>query len=143
MVVTLFFGHNTHTHNQLERTGTHVNEFARKETHRHTNTPNEQDIQTEMTSLITQANIPDVLVCPITKELMKDPVITNGGQTYERKAIEEWMRRQKLILLQEIQLHVLFRILLLKICVKNTEIRANKTCPLLNQTCLPPTCRPR
>ena len=48
-----------------------------------------------MTSLITQANIPDVLVCPITKELMKDPVITNGGQTYERKAIEEWMRRQK------------------------------------------------
>lgn len=48
-----------------------------------------------MTSLTAQTNIPDNLVCPITNELMKDPVITNGGQTYERNAIEEWMKRKK------------------------------------------------
>ena len=46
-----------------------------------------------MTSLVTQPKIPEVLVCPITCELMKDPVITNGGQTYERDAIEKWMKR--------------------------------------------------
>ena len=45
-----------------------------------------------MTSFVKQPEIPSVLVCPITSELMKDPVITNGGQTYERCAIEKWMK---------------------------------------------------
>ena len=33
-------------------------------------------------------NIPDEFICPITLEVMKDPVICNDGYTYERSAIE-------------------------------------------------------
>ena len=29
--------------------------------------------------------------CKITEELMRDPVCTADGQTYEREAIEEWL----------------------------------------------------
>lgn len=29
--------------------------------------------------------------CPITNEIMKDPVLTQCGNTYEREAIEEWL----------------------------------------------------
>ena len=29
--------------------------------------------------------------CPISKELMDDPVVTDGGGTYERECIEEWL----------------------------------------------------
>ena len=32
----------------------------------------------------------DGLYCPITHELMLDPVMTDDGQTYERKAIMKW-----------------------------------------------------
>jgi hypothetical protein len=32
-------------------------------------------------------------VCPITKELMRDPVVASDCYTYERRAIEEWMSR--------------------------------------------------
>lgn len=50
--------------------------------------------------------IPDAFVCPITQELMTDPVVTRYGQSYERSAIVEWiaagkdcpMTRQKLSL---------------------------------------------
>ena len=31
--------------------------------------------------------------CPITYEVMKDPVSTEDGQTYERTAIEAWLER--------------------------------------------------
>merc|ERR1712130_430945 len=30
--------------------------------------------------------------CPITHELMVDPVMTDDGQSYERAAIEEWLK---------------------------------------------------
>ena len=32
------------------------------------------------------------LCCPITNELMSDPVATADGQPYEREAIEEWLQ---------------------------------------------------
>ena len=31
--------------------------------------------------------------CPITSDVMRDPVMTRDGQTYERKAIEAWFAR--------------------------------------------------
>merc|ERR1711988_762003 len=37
--------------------------------------------------------VPDGFSCPITGEIMKDPVIDNEGIPYEREAIEEWLRR--------------------------------------------------
>lgn len=35
---------------------------------------------------------PDYLLCPITSELMKDPVITTTGISYERAAIVQWLK---------------------------------------------------
>ena len=34
---------------------------------------------------------PDFLVCPITQELMTDPVFTADGHTFERSAITAWL----------------------------------------------------
>ena len=36
--------------------------------------------------------VPDDYVCPITAEIMTDPVTTADGFTYERTAISEWLR---------------------------------------------------
>lgn len=41
------------------------------------------------------AVIPDEFVCPITHELMTDPVCVSDGYTYERRAIEEWLTRKQ------------------------------------------------
>ena len=37
---------------------------------------------------------PDAFVCPITQELMDDPVMAFDGHTYERRAIESWLKRR-------------------------------------------------
>ncbi|XP_067352209.1 WD repeat, SAM and U-box domain-containing protein 1 isoform X2 [Channa argus] len=37
------------------------------------------------------SGIPDEFLCPITRELMKDPVIAADGYSYEREAIESWI----------------------------------------------------
>jgi hypothetical protein len=31
------------------------------------------------------------LACPLTKRLMRNPVVASDGYTYERAAIERWM----------------------------------------------------
>ena len=36
--------------------------------------------------------MPDEYICPITAEIMTDPVSTLDGFTYERAAITEWLR---------------------------------------------------
>ena len=38
------------------------------------------------------AAVPDEYICPITAEIMTDPVTTQDGFTYERAAITEWLR---------------------------------------------------
>ena len=40
------------------------------------------------------AEPPDDYLCPITQELMSDPVIATDGHTYERKAILQWIERK-------------------------------------------------
>lgn len=35
---------------------------------------------------------PAAFVCPITQELMREPVVTSDGHTYERAAIQRWLR---------------------------------------------------
>ena len=37
--------------------------------------------------------IPEEFLCPITQELMTDPVSTLDGHSYERKSISQWMSR--------------------------------------------------
>jgi hypothetical protein len=34
----------------------------------------------------------EALLCPITREIMTDPVICCDGHTYEREAITQWFR---------------------------------------------------
>ena len=36
--------------------------------------------------------MPDDFICPITAEIMTDPVSTSDGFTYERAAITDWLR---------------------------------------------------
>merc|ERR1719473_252605 len=38
-------------------------------------------------------DIPPSFICPITQDIMRDPVITVDGQTYERAAISEWLQK--------------------------------------------------
>ena len=38
------------------------------------------------------ADVLDAYVCPITADIMTDPVCTSDGFTYERRAIVEWLR---------------------------------------------------
>lgn len=38
--------------------------------------------------------VPAQFLCPITLQIMEDPVITADGHAYERKAIEDWLQRQ-------------------------------------------------
>jgi len=40
-----------------------------------------------------QAVVPPSFRCPISQEVMREPVVTADGQTYERCNIEEWFRR--------------------------------------------------
>ncbi|XP_032142379.1 WD repeat, SAM and U-box domain-containing protein 1 isoform X1 [Sapajus apella] len=41
------------------------------------------------------SEIPDEFICPITRELMKDPVIASDGYSYEKEAMENWIRTKK------------------------------------------------
>ncbi|XP_064612039.1 WD repeat, SAM and U-box domain-containing protein 1-like [Liolophura sinensis] len=38
---------------------------------------------------------PDEYLCPITREIMRDPVIAADGYTYEKSAIESWVKSGK------------------------------------------------
>jgi len=37
------------------------------------------------------AKLPPQFMCPITGEIMRDPVTTADGHTFERRAIERWL----------------------------------------------------
>lgn len=37
----------------------------------------------------------DAFICPLTKQVMHDPVTTENGQTFEREAIEKWFKECK------------------------------------------------
>lgn len=37
----------------------------------------------------------DTFVCPLTKQVMRDPVTLENGQTFEREAIEKWFKECK------------------------------------------------
>ncbi|NXX96077.1 WSDU1 protein, partial [Centropus bengalensis] len=39
--------------------------------------------------------VPDEFLCPITRELMRDPVIAADGYSYEREAMENWLSNKR------------------------------------------------
>ena len=49
------------------------------------------------TSIKTQSDaFSEILKCPISGEIMEDPVMSPGGHTYERKYIENWIQIKKI-----------------------------------------------
>lgn len=46
--------------------------------------------------LTAKDEVPNEFYCPITMELMTDPVIASDGFSYEREAIESWLRQKQL-----------------------------------------------
>lgn len=39
--------------------------------------------------------LPHVFICPITREIMEDPVTAADGHTYDKSAIETWLRNRQ------------------------------------------------
>eukprot|EP00210_Caulerpa_lentillifera_P009653 g9209.t1 len=53
-----------------------------------------KSLEDTSTTQVHVPNMEDLLRCPISKDIMRDPVIVNEtGSTYERSSIEEWFRR--------------------------------------------------
>uniref|UniRef100_A0A8C5KY28 WD repeat, SAM and U-box domain-containing protein 1 n=1 Tax=Jaculus jaculus TaxID=51337 RepID=A0A8C5KY28_JACJA len=52
-----------------------------------------EELRTKMNSL--SSGIPDEFICPITRELMKNPVIASDGYSYEKEAVENWISKKK------------------------------------------------
>ncbi|OPJ89178.1 bromodomain adjacent to zinc finger domain protein 2B isoform E [Patagioenas fasciata monilis] len=48
-----------------------------------------EDLRMKMAS--ASAAVPEEFLCPITRELMKDPVIAADGYSYEKEAMESWI----------------------------------------------------
>lgn len=46
-----------------------------------------------MESNPAQQEVNEAFYCPITGDIMTDPVIFPDGYTYEKKAIEEWLSK--------------------------------------------------
>ena len=44
----------------------------------------------------TGGPIPPDFICPITQEIMRDPVIALDGHSYERDAITQWFARGRI-----------------------------------------------
>ncbi len=54
---------------------------------------NIDELSNELT--IKQENqLYELLMCPLSKKLFQDPVVTNHGQTYERSALKNWMDKE-------------------------------------------------
>ncbi|XP_057727326.1 E3 ubiquitin-protein ligase PUB23-like [Arachis stenosperma] len=43
---------------------------------------------------MAEIKVPELLLCPISLEIMKDPVTTVTGITYDRESIEEWLQQK-------------------------------------------------
>uniref|UniRef100_A0A8C0D484 WD repeat, SAM and U-box domain-containing protein 1 n=1 Tax=Balaenoptera musculus TaxID=9771 RepID=A0A8C0D484_BALMU len=52
-----------------------------------------EELRTKIKTL--SSGIPDEFICPITRELMKDPVIASDGYSYEKEAMENWISKKK------------------------------------------------
>ncbi|NWI53425.1 WSDU1 protein, partial [Calyptomena viridis] len=49
----------------------------------------------ELKMTVSSVSVPDEFLCPITRELMKDPVIAADGYSYEREAMELWISSRR------------------------------------------------
>lgn len=49
--------------------------------------------------------VPHAFLCPITREVMKDPVIAADGYSYERRAIKQWLEQRGTSPITNLPLH--------------------------------------
>ncbi|XP_074885244.1 WD repeat, SAM and U-box domain-containing protein 1 isoform X2 [Buteo buteo] len=49
----------------------------------------------ELRMTTISVTVPDEFLCPITRELMKDPVIAADGYSYEKEAMENWISTRR------------------------------------------------
>uniref|UniRef100_A0A8C5TE57 WD repeat, SAM and U-box domain-containing protein 1 n=1 Tax=Malurus cyaneus samueli TaxID=2593467 RepID=A0A8C5TE57_9PASS len=49
----------------------------------------------ELRMTMISVSVPDEFLCPITRELMKDPVIAADGYSYEREAMQNWISSRR------------------------------------------------
>ncbi|XP_035188187.1 WD repeat, SAM and U-box domain-containing protein 1 isoform X3 [Oxyura jamaicensis] len=52
-----------------------------------------EELRMKMVSV--SVGIPDEFLCPITRELMKEPVIAADGYSYEKEAMENWISNKR------------------------------------------------
>lgn len=64
-----------------------------------------QKVLLKKTDQNSQTTIPNEFLCPITCEIMKDPVCASDGYTYERKAIEEWLTKKQTSPIMNVSIH--------------------------------------
>ena len=61
--------------------------------HRHLANSSATSREQEIKINAMEGVLEEVLTCCITQEIMIDPVATLDGNVYERKQIEEWLRK--------------------------------------------------
>lgn len=95
----------THTrdHSRDNREREREREFSNKRRGRATSAPAryssksdkyKDDVRGSYDKSSNSNSLPKEFFCPLTKRLMKDPVKDTEGNTYEREAIERWLRVQ-------------------------------------------------
>ncbi|CAM8985169.1 unnamed protein product [Rhodiola kirilowii] len=52
-----------------------------------------RDLRTRSSSeMDVRGSVPEEFICPLSKEMMKDPVVVSTGKTYDRASIQEWLK---------------------------------------------------
>ncbi|CAM6110375.1 unnamed protein product [Calypogeia fissa] len=83
-------------------------------------------------TMSVETQVPTQFQCPITLEVMKDPVTLPTGQTYERGSIQRWFRTGKKTCpttRQELRTAELIPNLTLKNCIRGWQITAQSKVP--------------
>ena len=84
-----FFGESQKdTDSQKERKKSHFGSSAKAPRYCCIMPPQQPALQ----RLISDTGVPFEYKCPITAEIMEDPVVIADGKTYERAAIEQWLQ---------------------------------------------------
>lgn len=62
---------------------------------REENEEKEQEEKTQTKKTENDDEVPESFICPISGEIMKDPVITPTGVSYEKANIEAWLKKKE------------------------------------------------